>query len=318
MSDKPYTEILLENGNRFRVFSESVDTSDLVWHQDQHDRKIYVHESKGWSLQFDNQLPVVLEAGNVYTVPRDTWHRVIKGDSNLVLQIREEMITEDNVVTEGLDDVDLEFMMKLETDVQKFKEGLGGSGMDKSYSDNFLEFLGDRIDAKTMRDSGLREGDLQEEKGKSKHEPQYSAPEGSKRDKQLDATKADLASGDPERKARAYRRRERMERQEREKNESFQMSESDLRTLIREVLMTEAIMNEELSAKTKATLKKKAEERGFTAGSVEQEYKKGLAAWASSGSRKGMTQHQWAMARVNSASPSKSWAVVKKSKAKKK
>ena len=109
-----------------------------------------------------------------------------------------------------------------------------------------------------------------------------------------------------------------MERQEREKNESLQMSDSDLRALIHEVLMTEAIMNEELSAKTKATLKKKAEERGFTAGSVEQEYKKGLAAWASSGSRKGMTQHQWAMARVNSASPSKSWAVVKKSKAKKK
>ena len=80
----------------------------------------------------------------------------------------------------------------------------------------------------------------------------------------------------------------------------------------------EDIMNEELSKKTKATLRKKAEDRGLTAGSVEAEYKKGLAAWASSGSRKGMTQHQWAMARVNSAQPSKSWAVVKKSKAKKK
>ena len=30
-----------------------------------------------------------------------------------------------------------------------------------------------------------------------------------------------------------------------------------------------------------------------------------------------MTQHQWAMARVNSAQPSKDWAVVKKSEAKK-
>ena len=250
MSSKPYTEILLENGNRFRVFSESVETSDLVWHQDQHDRKIYVHESDKWSLQFDNCLPTLLEAGNVYTVPRDTWHRVIKGEGNLVIQINESMLTED--------------------------------------------------------------------KGDAKHEPQYSAPQGSKRDKQLDATKADLASGDPKRKERAYRRRERMERQEREKNESFQMTEDELRSLIREMLMTENIMNEELSKKTKATLRKKAEDRGLTAGSVEQEYKKGLAAWASSGSRKGMTQHQWAMARVNSAQPSKSWAVVKKSKAKKK
>ena len=147
------------------------------------------------------------------------------------------------------------------------------------------------------------------------HEPQYSAPQGSKRDKQLDATKEDLKSGDPERVQRAYRRRERMERQEREKNESFNMTEKELRNLIREVLTTE-IMQEELSKKTKATLRKKAEERGLTAGSVEAEYKKGLAAWASSGSRKGMTQHQWAMARVNSAQPSKDWAVVKKSKAK--
>ena len=74
---------------------------------------------------------------------------------------------------------------------------------------------------------------------------------------------------------------------------------------------------EALSKKTKATLRKKAEKRGLTPGSVEAEYKKGLAAWATSGSRKGMSQHQWAMARVNSANPSKSWAVVKKSKSKK-
>ena len=73
-----------------------------------------------------------------------------------------------------------------------------------------------------------------------------------------------------------------------------------------------------LSAKTKATLRKKAESRGFTVGSVVKEYKRGLAAWASSGSRKGMSQHQWAMARVNSAAPSKSWSCVVKSKAKKK
>lgn len=144
------------------------------------------------------------------------------------------------------------------------------------------------------------------------HLAQYDAPEGSKRDRQLDATKEDLASGDPERKARAYRRRERMERQARGKNESHHMSESDLRRFIRQMI------SEDLSKKTKATLRKKAEKRGLTAGSVEQEYKKGLAAWASSGSRKGMSQHQWAMARVNSATPSKSWATVKKSKAKKK
>ena len=75
-----------------------------------------------------------------------------------------------------------------------------------------------------------------------------------------------------------------------------------------------------LSAATKETLKKKAHKRGFTPSSVYAEFRKGLAAWATSGSRKGMSQHQWAHARVNSATPSKPWAVVKwaKKKAKKK
>lgn len=71
-----------------------------------------------------------------------------------------------------------------------------------------------------------------------------------------------------------------------------------------------------LSAKTKETLNKKADARGYTRGSVYQEYRKGLAAFYTSGSRKGMTAHQWAMARVNSANPSKSWACVKKKKSK--
>ena len=73
-----------------------------------------------------------------------------------------------------------------------------------------------------------------------------------------------------------------------------------------------------LSKKTKETLRKKARAKGYTPGSVYTEYRKGLGAYYSSGSRKGMSAHQWAMARVNSAlQGGKSWATVKKSKAKK-
>jgi hypothetical protein len=134
--------------------------------------------------------------------------------------------------------------------------------------------------------------------------------------------------------------RERIEKAEREKpgyktrkrsdsmKEGFKLTRAQLRRLIMETLEevmldgnTESYdehdhIDEKLSKKTKATLRKKAKSRGLTPGSVEAEYKKGLAAWGSSGSRKGMSQHQWAMARVNSAQPSKSWAVVKKSKKK--
>ena len=103
-----------------------------------------------------------------------------------------------------------------------------------------------------------------------------------------------------------------------------------LEEFIREALLDEAKKKKSKSKKkkksssgglsdaTKATLKKKAEKRGLTPSSVYAEYRKGLAAWATSGSRKGMSQHQWAHARVNSATPSKPWAVVKKAKKKKK
>ena len=102
-----------------------------------------------------------------------------------------------------------------------------------------------------------------------------------------------------------------------------------LEEFIREALLDEAKKKKSKSKKkkksssgglsdaTKATLKKKAEKRGLTPSSVYAEYRKGLAAWATSGSRKGMSQHQWAHARVNSATPSKPWAVVKKAKKKK-
>jgi len=169
---------------------------------------------------------------------------------------------------------------------------------------------------------------LEAKKKKKSHPIQYSARKGSPRAKKLDATQADLKSGDPEREERAYRRREKMEKKEREKpgfknkprpdsqkNESI-ITDADWEIL--EEMLEESILEEELSKKTKETLKKKADKRGLTPGSVYSEYRKGLAAWATSGSRKGMSQHQWAMARVNSANPSKSWAVVKKSKKKKK
>lgn len=148
-----------------------------------------------------------------------------------------------------------------------------------------------------------------DETKKDKKEPvyprQYDAEEGSERNEKLDAAGAAYERGDIE---KAVQIRNSMEDKEREKNEGIEALKETIREIIKEAL----------SKKTKSTLRKKAEKRGLTPGSVYAEYRKGLAAWASSGSRKGMSQHQWAMARVNSANPSKSWAVVKKSKSKKK
>jgi len=69
-----------------------------------------------------------------------------------------------------------------------------------------------------------------------------------------------------------------------------------------------------LSKAVKKSLNKKADRRCLTRGSVYAEFRAGLGAYYSSGSRKGMSAHQWAHARVNSANPSKKWAKVKKRK----
>jgi len=164
--------------------------------------------------------------------------------------------------------------------------------------------LPDNLQKGIIKKADPKDPDLDEDD--TPHLASYKAPQGSKRDKQLDATKADLKSGDPERKQRAYRRRDRMERQYREKNESV------LRAVVRDIIL------EELSKATEDKIRKKAEERGYTFGSMKAEYKKGLAAFASSGSRPGMTAHGWAMARINKCTESQDWSGCKKSKAKKK
>jgi hypothetical protein len=64
--------------------------------------------------------------------------------------------------------------------------------------------------------------------------------------------------------------------------------------------MTEDEMCEGLNSKTRDALKKKAKASNAPLGALATVYRKGLGAYYSSGSRPGMTSHQWAMARVNS------------------
>ena len=101
-------------------------------------------------------------------------------------------------------------------------------------------------------------------------------------------------------------------------NELFETNDLDEKRKRKKKKKKSGKSSKGLSAAVKKSLDKKADRRGLTRGSVNAEYRKGLAAYLSSGSRKGMSAHQWAHARVNSANPSKSWAVVKKKKGGKK
>ena len=304
-----YTQKTLRSGKILREFSRDSNPDELHWHRDYHDRTILVVESGGWALQFDNKLPKVMNEGDIYFVKAGSWHRVIKGSGRLVVEIKEHKGEQVKITKRQLAKM-----------VREAKD------QNKDGENDF-----DDVKIARMLASGMTKEEIKkkhpelfkEYKDSGGNPVQYGAPPGSKRAKQLKQTRDDLARAKKLRKdgkskqakeleQRAYKRRDRMEEKERQKKESVRMTETELRELIREVL------TEKLSKKTKATLKKKAEKRGLTPGSVYREFEKGLAAYATSGSRKGMSAHQWAHARVNSATPSKSWAVVKKSKAKKK
>jgi hypothetical protein len=142
------------------------------------------------------------------------------------------------------------------------------------------------------------------ESKKQKANPRnYKAPEGSARDRKLDKAKELLKSGHDE---EAYRLRDEMEKAEREKKGFKNTPRKDSK-------INEA-KSSNLSKETLAKIRAVATKKGYSFADLKQEYVKGLGAYYSSGSRPGMTAHQWAMARVNSASPSKSWANVKKVK----
>ena len=73
-----------------REFSKDVESSELVWHRDRTDRHVKVRSGKGWQLQLENSLPENLVPGEIYFIPKNTYHRVIKGQQRLVVEIKED------------------------------------------------------------------------------------------------------------------------------------------------------------------------------------------------------------------------------------
>lgn len=88
MKDFPFKQVKLRENIVRRTFSVDVDPSELVWHMDREDRVVKVLEGASWCLQMDNELPTKLIEGKEYFIPKMSYHRIIKGTSNLVLEIQ--------------------------------------------------------------------------------------------------------------------------------------------------------------------------------------------------------------------------------------
>lgn len=88
MVDK-YFDVIINEFNKYRLFREEVDEQELLWHQDEKDRKVLVLAGKNWEFQFDDELPFRLEEGIVVRIPNHKYHRVIKGVGDLIIKITE-------------------------------------------------------------------------------------------------------------------------------------------------------------------------------------------------------------------------------------
>jgi hypothetical protein len=82
-------EQIEKNGKLIRTFVPDVDSEELKWHQDLMDRKVTIIESGGWSFQMDDGLPNKLSNAEQIMIPKFVWHRVIKGDRPLIVEIEE-------------------------------------------------------------------------------------------------------------------------------------------------------------------------------------------------------------------------------------
>lgn len=86
--DFPFSEIK-DNDVILRTFSPDVDSDELVWHKDLKDRKVTIVEDGGWEFQEEDKLPIKMYPNQTIWIPKLSWHRVIKGHSELKVEIIE-------------------------------------------------------------------------------------------------------------------------------------------------------------------------------------------------------------------------------------
>jgi len=83
---KPYKDFFCRDFF-YRKFNEDVQPSALVWHRDSCNRVVKVYAGRGWKIQFDDELPRELTINEEVIIPKYRYHRLIKGEGELLLKI---------------------------------------------------------------------------------------------------------------------------------------------------------------------------------------------------------------------------------------
>lgn len=83
----PFEQKNNEDGSFNRIFKPNLEFDDLQWHFDEEDRIVKPLNENDWKIQFDNQLPIPLD--EEIFIPKGVYHRVIKGTTDLNVNITE-------------------------------------------------------------------------------------------------------------------------------------------------------------------------------------------------------------------------------------
>lgn len=303
-----YVDKVIGPNLKRRIISESKASEELTWHRDANDRIVLVLEGRGWSFQRDDQLPFEIVPGDRIRIRAGEWHRVIPGQGNLQLAIKEiavrnesEQEREDEPkpllnpkpknkllidLIKELNEEEGEIDLDGTEDVADFQDSdLSDEERTMLVSeDDLLEALVTLRESKKKKinpdyltkDAPEMRGEIRKHAKKSDDDPTAykSYPKGD--------WKADYSPSGKRYKTKtsphtaAFHKRF---------GEADEINEGDL--------------NEDLGEKIVKALKNKAEKANAPLGALKTIYRKGLAAWKT-GHKPGAGQHQWSMARVNS------------------
>lgn len=84
-----YTQESVSQQKFIRTFPAQINSTELEWHRDRNDRLVKIIKGGGWKFQEEDELPISLTDGMELFIPRERFHRVIKGTDELIVEIEE-------------------------------------------------------------------------------------------------------------------------------------------------------------------------------------------------------------------------------------
>jgi len=84
--NRPYQE-LRTFSHIHRKFTQDIEEEELVWHRDRRDREVTIVGKTDWMFQLEDEIPQQLK--DIIFIPKDTYHRLIKGTGELNILIQE-------------------------------------------------------------------------------------------------------------------------------------------------------------------------------------------------------------------------------------